>query len=331
MMGPRILDGDIRIGSRALEHLMPMHLILAEDGTVTGAGPTLTKLFPHTSLVGNGFFQLFAMRRPRRISTIRDLVAHAGQRLYLAPRGTTGPSLRGTSQMLGGGQGLLINLSFGIGVIEAVRNHALTDADFAPTDLTVELLYVTEAKSAVMAELHRVNFRLNGARAEAEERALTDTLTGLGNRRALDRALERMTLHVTSFGLMSMDLDFFKQVNDRLGHAAGDHVLRHVAGVLRDETRERDVVARVGGDEFIILLPGLADKERLMQIASRIIDRVSQPIPFDGKLCQIAASVGVTISSSYHRPDPDQMIADADAALYAAKRAGRAQACAHTR
>jgi diguanylate cyclase (GGDEF)-like protein len=220
----------------------------------------------------------------------------------------------------------MINLSFGIGVTEAVRRHGLTEVDFAPTDLTVEMLYLAEAKSAVVGELRDLNLRLQGAKIAAEEQALTDTLTGLRNRRALDIALGELTRHGHAFGLMHIDLDFFKQVNDTLGHAAGDHVLRVVARILTAQTRSSDTVARVGGDEFVVILPEMSDTARLGQVARRIIENLTQPIYFEGQSCRISASIGVTVSTFYPSPQADRMLSDADDALYASKRAGRGRA-----
>ena len=147
-----------------------------------------------------------------------------GQRLHVDLRGK-GDTFRGLAVPTGDG-GMLLNLSFGIRLIDAVRQHALTDADFAATDMAVEMLYLVEVKQAVMTELRRLNLRLQGAKATAEEQALTDTLTGLRNRRALDVSLPALIGQGVAFGLMHIDLDYFKQVNDTLGHAAGDQVLR---------------------------------------------------------------------------------------------------------
>jgi diguanylate cyclase (GGDEF)-like protein len=320
------IDTDISLDLAAIDQLMPMHLCLAPDGSIVSMGSTLAKLFPAPSVMANSLFDLFEVRRPGGIFDTAGLVAHAGQRLYLGLRDSPLPAMRGIALPRAKGQGLLLNLSFGIGVIDAVRHHALTDADFAPTDLTVELMYLVEAKSAVMDELRNLNLRLQGAKVAAEEQAMTDTLTGLRNRRALDQDLASLARQHAPFCLMHIDLDYFKAVNDTLGHAAGDHVLREVAKVLCAETRHGDTVARVGGDEFVVVLPLLADQALLGQIALRIIARLNVPMEFEGQACRIAASIGMTLSTLYPKVDPQQMVGDADLALYASKRAGRARA-----
>ncbi len=309
----------------ALDLMMPMHVHLSDAGHITGYGPTILKVAGGMSLIGQNFFQVFEMRRPADVLTMSDLVANLGQRLNLSMRDRPGAEFRGLA-MPDAGAGVLLNMSFGIDLVAAVRTHALTDADFAPTDLTVEMLYLVEAKHAVLDEFKRLNSRLEGARSEAEEQALTDTLTGLRNRRALDIVLAAACAGSQEFALMHVDLDHFKAVNDSFGHAAGDGVLREVARVLRTETRLGDTVARVGGDEFVILLPKMIEKFRLVQVAERIIARLGQPILFEGVTCHIGASIGMTISTGYTRRDADRMFADADQAMYAAKRAGRAQA-----
>ena len=315
---------ELSLSLPALDRLMPMHLCLDRQGHVMAAGPTLAKLFPDQPLIGQDLFALFDLRRTGPILNMDAIFARLGQRLTLTQR-HGGVALRGLALPLVGG-GLVLNLSFGIGVIDAVHSYALTNADFAPTDLTVELLYLVEAKSAVMMELSALNSRLEGARSAAEEQALTDTLTGLRNRRAMDIALERMLADGMPFALVHIDLDFFKAVNDTLGHAAGDHVLREAALALTSATRAGDTVARVGGDEFVILLPGQTDTERLQSIADRIIKRLEKPIPFEGQMCRISGSIGITTTLRYAVASAEAMMADADLALYASKHAGRGRA-----
>lgn len=318
-------DAHFALAARSLGRLMPMHLCLSTTGHITACGPTLTKLAPDQRFVGKRLFEMFEIRRPGGITSLAALRQRFGQRLYLNLRDHSGPGLRGIAVPLNNAQGILLNLSFGISIIDAVRDHALTDADFAATDLAVELLYLVEAKSAVMEELRQLNLRLQGAKLAAEKQALTDVLTGLHNRRALDMELGRLIGAQIPFGLMHIDLDYFKTVNDTLGHAAGDHVLRVVARVLTEETRIMDTQARVGGDEFVVVLPDLAEPIALNQIARRIIAKLNQPTDFEGKTCRVSASIGLAISTDYPSLMADQILNDADQALYASKHAGRGQ------
>lgn len=324
----RLPHMQVTVDGLSLDRLMPMHLRLDRNGVICSLGPTLRKLMPDSGGLGEPVDQVFALRRPTGPTSLDALRARIGTRLHLAMNSDPTLVLRGLAQPTVD-RGLLVNLSFGIWVNEAVRRYGLTVADFAATDLTVEMLYLVEAKSAVMEELRNLNLRLHGAKAAAEEQALTDTLTGLRNRRALDLRLKDLMRQGQIFGLMHMDLDFFKQVNDSLGHAAGDQVLRGVARILLEETRSSDLVARVGGDEFVLVFPGLDDTERLAQLASRIIDKLSEPFEYEGQIGKISASIGMTASTRYPVPDIERMLADADEALYDSKRAGRGRASLH--
>lgn len=307
------------------DRLMPLHVRLDAAGRITGYGPTLAKLVDGQGIVGCDLFEAFELRRPAGMTSIVDLQAHVGERLRLTLRHAQHPvAFRGLAMPLAEA-GLILNLSFGIGVVDAVRSFALTDGDFAPTDLAVEMMYLVEAKSAAMETLRGFALRMQGDKQMAETEAMTDTLTGLRNRRALAQMLERLRESGTSFGLMHIDLDYFKAVNDTFGHPAGDDVLRRVAEVLVAETRQDDTVARVGGDEFVGIFPGVTDTERLKATARRIIEAVSRPITFEGRQCQISASIGITTSASYRELELARMQHDADEALYASKRAGRGQ------
>lgn len=311
-----------------LDWLMPLHAVLGPDGRVTAHGPTLGRLFGGRNICGESFTEIFDVRSPRSLDSALDFPEVVGQSLRLAPRGGPDGQLRLRGVLLpfggyGGEPGWIVNLSFGIDLPRAVSLLKLTDADFAPTDLAMELLYLAEANEAVTGELRGLAERLDSARRQAREEAETDPLTGLRNRRACDSVLARLCREGEAFALIHMDLDYFKAVNDRLGHAAGDHVLAHVAGVMKSSSRAGDCLARVGGDEFVMLLPGVTEARIIRLVGERVIRQLSRPILWQGEECRISASIGFSLVGAGAGADPAQVMADADAALYAAKDAGR--------
>ncbi|WP_439140838.1 GGDEF domain-containing protein [Planktotalea sp.] len=308
----------------AFDILCPMHLRLTETGHIVHVAPTLKKLRPDVDLTGMRFLEVFRLDRPRSITTMSELMSRARSKLHLELREAPCTALKGVLVRLPKGQGALVNLSFGISVVEGVQDFGLSSADFAATDLAIEMLYLVEAKSAAMDASRNLNQRLQGAKLAAEEQAATDTLTGLKNRRAADQILETALLEDRAFTLMQIDLDFFKAVNDSKGHAAGDRVLQEVAKIMRAETRKGDVIARVGGDEFMILIEGSAAKDRLKDIASRLIRGIEQPIKFEGETCHISASIGIARRVVGDRRDMDALMQCSDRALYASKSKGRA-------
>ncbi|RMH43710.1 MAG: GGDEF domain-containing protein [Alphaproteobacteria bacterium] len=308
-----------------LDIVLPLNVVIDAGGAIVHAGPTMKKLFGDHALVGVSFFGAFDVRRPARAQRAADLLDRHEGALRVVPRHDPETPMRGCAAPLEGGA-ILVALSLGVSVVEAVRKYDLAGRDFSAADPTIEMLYLIEAKSAVLEESKRLNQRLQGAKIAAEEQAFTDTLTGLKNRRAMDHVLGRLSTvgnMSEPFGLMHIDLDFFKEVNDTYGHAAGDHVLQEVARILVEETRADDTVARIGGDEFVVIIRNCRSLDILDGIARRIIERLERPIMFQGKPCRVSASIGTTISTAYDRIDPDRMLHDADTALYESKARGR--------
>jgi diguanylate cyclase (GGDEF)-like protein len=117
------------------------------------------------------------------------------------------------------------------------------------------------------------------------------------------------------------DLDRFKEVNDRLGHAAGDEVLVTIADRLRAITRGEDLAARVGGDEFVILCEGVDDPDALAALAQRVIDSVQWPIDVEGESVQVGISIGIALAAQ-GGVDGDRLLISADQAMYRAKATG---------
>jgi len=315
--------GFLSLPTEALDILMPMHLQISPTGHVLHAGPTLRKLRPDTAMEGMRVLELFLFKNPRSVQSVEDLRNCAGKRLKLQFRETPKTGLKGSLVIAGPEDLLLLNLSFGISVVEAIRDYNLHAADFAPTDLSVELLYLMEAKSAAMTESHKLNRHLQAAKIAAEEQAFTDTLTGLKNRRALSHIMDRLLTEPRAFGLMQLDLDFFKSVNDELGHGAGDHVLQRAAAIMVEHTRQDTVLIRAGGDEFVLIFPDLKDARQLMMIAERLIGALEEPIPFGSATCNISASIGASLVKSGCFEQASDLLEQVDQALYASKHAGR--------
>lgn len=149
-----------------------------------------------------------------------------------------------------------------------------------------------------------------------------DALTGIANRRAFEILFARVSARPQSYGLLSVDVDHFKSLNDTHGHAAGDAVLAGLAGVMRQAVRAGDLIARVGGEEFAVLLPG-ADRAAARQVAERIRAEVAATtFPASGPVLRATVSIGVAVSQPPH-PAGAAIRAAADRALYLAKAAGR--------
>jgi len=163
---------------------------------------------------------------------------------------------------------------------------------------------------------------------DASRLAMFDSLTGLANRHRMSkRLIATLTAYKSakrSCAVMMIDLDRFKQVNDTLGHPAGDELLKQVAQRLGNVIDKTCEIGRLGGDEFQVILPDMDDRGKLGDLAKRIISIVSQPYSIEGSRCIIGASVGIAIAP-YDGIDADELIRSADLALYAAKGGGRGQ------
>lgn len=159
--------------------------------------------------------------------------------------------------------------------------------------------------------------------------ALNDPLTGLLNRRGLSSALPMLLAtaerNTSNLSIISIDIDFFKQINDSYGHKVGDGVLVAIAQTLAEESRLTDLVARVGGEEFVIVLPGLSlDATRL--VAERIRQKIASK-PIELAECAIQVTISLGIASSIGRIDIETLLKQADEMLYQAKNDGRNRIC----
>jgi diguanylate cyclase (GGDEF)-like protein len=160
------------------------------------------------------------------------------------------------------------------------------------------------------------------AQDELAYAASHDPLTGLANRIALDERLERASQQLVPHacnGLLFIDIDDFKAVNDTYGHKIGDEVLRSVAARIKTAIRNEDFAARLGGDEFVVYCPNVTDQQESVHIAQRTIDALTAPYPLGDYTIRISASIGVTTATVDNHA---RLLTMADRAMYRAKQAG---------
>lgn len=189
-----------------------------------------------------------------------------------------------------------------------------------------DLLAALAEQVGVLLAASRVARRLSEAeasRTELEQRVFTDDLTGLARRPLfVDRVRHAASQRgaTGSLAVLYLDLDDFKAVNDQLGHAAGDAVLVAVAHRITPLLRAGDTACRLGGDEFAVLLTGLDGADRASLVAGRLLDALREPVPVPGGVVEVRASVGIVVAQP--GDDVASLLADADAAMYDAKRTG---------
>lgn len=195
-----------------------------------------------------------------------------------------------------------------------------------PVSISGALLYETGSLSSGMVFVAKDITTLKQAQAHLNYLANHDNLTGLPNRLLLEdrlqQALARINWRNSHVAVMFLDLDRFKNVNDTLGHGAGDHLLKVVASRLKHNVREGDTVARLGGDEFVIILNDIAMIEDIESIARKVISALRETIELEGNPYTATTSIGISYAPA-HGTDSASLLKHADTAMYQAKRAGR--------
>jgi diguanylate cyclase (GGDEF)-like protein/PAS domain S-box-containing protein len=202
------------------------------------------------------------------------------------------------------------------------------DGSYVPVFVTATPLFDARGDLAGMIGVSSDISERKALEAELERRASHDPLTGLPNRHAfverIGQALRRTRRKQNSrkVGVLFMDLDGFKTINDSLGHEAGDRLLVAVAECLRNRLRTEDVLARFGGDEFAVLLEDTAGTSEAIRVAQRIAEDLREPFTVDDFQVSVNTSIGITLGTAQAKDDPERMLREADSAMYRAKEEG---------
>lgn len=276
---------------RALTENLPIGILIAQDGVIRYANPASLELvgYEREEVIGKSFLPLIEAKDRRRLS-------EQHRERMLGNESPTCYDLRVVRK-----DGIV---RFGRMHSSAITWEGRPAGLVAFSDVTAEKL----------------------AEQKVTELALHDIITGLPNRLLLaDRSHQAIVAakrQGTGLALIYLDLDGFKSVNDTFGHEAGDDVLKAVAERLRNHTRETDTAARVGGDEFVVLVQNVTDCANAMQIAAKIVAAINHPIVTAAGEHRVGASVGISMFPE-DGSNLDCLMRNADQAMYLAKRSGR--------
>ena len=272
-------------------------------------GMALTDLDGRFLRVNDGFCELLGYDRERLLDGMALADVTPPGRRVARPAPTAAPRSRTAATTTASRSATSAPTARSSGPSRRSRSSATSDGE--PMHLLGLVQEITESKRR-QADLARL--------------ALQDPLTGLANRVLMDdrlrTALARADRHGALTGVLFLDLDGFKAVNDRHGHHVGDEVLKAVARRLRAVLRPADVVARIGGDEFVAICEELHGVEEAHAIASRVEVAIAAPIATDAGPLTVHASVGLALAEAAEGADPDDLVRRADEAMYRAKQAG---------
>jgi len=288
-------EQQLRVFDTVLSSLPDISFTFTLDGRFSYGNKALTELFalPSDKLIGKNFIDIGLLNGAELQRQI-DLVIHTkkqfrGEMSYTPPSGQWGFY-----------DYIFVPVLDKEGLVEAVVGTARN---------------ITERKLMEDQNWYQANY---------------DLLTGLPNRRFFLDRLEQEIKHAARIGvrtaLLFIDLDHFKEANDQYGHDAGDLLLRLVTERLRSCIRETDTVARMGGDEFTVILPDLIDTKYVELVAGKILTELARPFQIFDNTLHLSASIGITLSPQ-DASTPEDLIKNADQAMYMAKNAGRNQFC----
>ncbi|MFQ1702328.1 putative bifunctional diguanylate cyclase/phosphodiesterase [Loktanella agnita] len=311
-----------------LNTVLPFGALFDGAGRCLRMGPTLRKIV--TDDAAQAFFAGFTIIRPRSLRKTTELAALCGKRLTMRVAVQGGPiEMHGQIARVGPDL-FLMDSSLGTDLSDRHEELGLHEQDFSYADSTVDMLYLLKTQTALLKDSHKLTERLKDAKNAAEALARTDPLTELPNRRAAEQHLQllltRSAAERAGGALLHIDLDRFKNANDTLGHAAGDTILKHVADQICTKVGSGDVAARIGGDEFVIVLQSGHTQDTLFAFCAEIKTAIATPITINSHKIQISSSIGITWLDADTARSLDDLFLQADIALYAAKSRGHGKA-----
>lgn len=210
--------------------------------------------------------------------------------------------------------------------------NAKMQAMFRINNMRLELKKQTIELQQAKEELSANNKRLQELYAQKEYQATHDPLTHLPNRTMFENTLKYIVTQAKRYkevsAILFIDLDGFKAVNDNYGHQVGDELLIKVSNRILDQVRESDMVARIGGDEFVVVLSKVIPKEIIEAIGNKILTQLAKPIQIGSHKCNISGSIGIAITPE-HSTDAEELVKQADNAMYKAKKSGKNQIIFH--
>ena len=306
-----------------LHTAFPFHLVLDRQLRVLQAGASVRRLAPELTVgaaLGDGLL-VVSPSGPTTFETFRQSTRSLVQ--LATPGGLT---LRGEMLHDEHSDVLFFLGSPYVRELAELADVGLTLEDFAVSDSAVDNLLLLQTQGHALAQAQALSRRLEQTAAALAHQVHHDALTGLPNRERFRQLLEAALAadprsRRTAVGVLLLDLDGFKDVNDSLGHDMGDVVLQEVAQRVTSALRVGDEVARLGGDEFVVLLPAIDEAQDAVLVAKKIAARLAAPFSLGDVPLRLSASIGITLGTVGHGDD-GTLLKQADVAMYRAKSFG---------
>lgn len=314
---------DISISIDVLSALLPMHLCVDKKGTLLSCGKTLRRIAGAGDFFSN-LFILDGIGGEGKLPHDAWSALASGERVFLRIAQARDILIRGQGMYVQNGV-VFANFGFGSDLRAAVSAFSLTDIDFSPSDLAMEVLFLCEANGLLQADLAKSNEMLFSSRKEVEKLSIMDDLTGILNRRGFEHEFLKL-YHGNALGnafLICVDLDNFKTINDNYGHAVGDEILRKSSKIIKNCIGSGDLCGRIGGDEFIVLIRSSPHVSSVIFMVEQMISDIGGLIDLSSFHCKFSACVGVVDLRDFCDMEYLEMVRRADEALYDAKKNGK--------